>query len=316
MLSLFGGESANIQLYGKLPLAKDYLRVGCGDGSGRALREWLDMGFSGAAEHADQPILAFPMCFLRGTDEGAALFGCAWPSSDTGGLRQFPFTVFVERKRKVLLADLSAGLDHVDALRQRLDACFAARGNFGDGQSFLAAMRGQVLDIKGLDSAKHAELDLDTWLGSLWPERGLDGLHAVLAELETLRASPHKLPLRLPLLHGFSSTAQAHAWWYMLTELGLLKKSRVPHLFFPHDLSAEPSADGGAAFLVYFPAAPTASDARWLSAVGEERCGPGDFCHGRKRASLDARAIPEQVAPLSDSLRGALISFKAKGGAH
>ena len=37
----FRRESPQLQLYGKLPLAKDYLRVGASKGAGLDLRDWL-----------------------------------------------------------------------------------------------------------------------------------------------------------------------------------------------------------------------------------------------------------------------------------
>ena len=36
MFSFLRKESVALQLYGKLPLAKDYLRIGCGQGAGAA----------------------------------------------------------------------------------------------------------------------------------------------------------------------------------------------------------------------------------------------------------------------------------------
>src|SRR5262245_31500865 len=110
MFSFLRSETAGVELYGKLPLAKDYLRVGCGEGSGLALREWLDRAFSGAADSVHPPQLAYPMRFVTGDALGAPLSGCAWPSSDAGGLRKFPFALFVERKRKPLVEDLAHSL--------------------------------------------------------------------------------------------------------------------------------------------------------------------------------------------------------------
>jgi hypothetical protein len=89
-----GNENAALQLYGKLPLAKDYLRIGCGDGAGRDLREWLDRTFGTGR---DQLVLHEPLRFI-GQGEKEPLQGILWPSSDAGGLRLFPFTLFVERR--------------------------------------------------------------------------------------------------------------------------------------------------------------------------------------------------------------------------
>ena len=46
MLSRFRKEVASVELYGKLPIAKDYLRIGCGEGAGLAFRDFLDQAIS------------------------------------------------------------------------------------------------------------------------------------------------------------------------------------------------------------------------------------------------------------------------------
>ncbi len=124
-------ESLPLHLYGKLPIAKDYLRVGCGDGAARELREWLDQGFSTAPPGGAAPTLAFPMRFLAGDawsgrasgagvltkwlgrigGDASALVGCMWPSSDAGGLRPFPLALLLERDRRVVARELELGLE-------------------------------------------------------------------------------------------------------------------------------------------------------------------------------------------------------------
>ena len=64
MLSRFRREIAAVELYGKLPIAKDYLRVGGGEESGLALRDWLDRGFSPTSDAEHRPLLAWPGRFV------------------------------------------------------------------------------------------------------------------------------------------------------------------------------------------------------------------------------------------------------------
>ena len=70
MLNRFRKEIAPIELYGKLPIAKDYLRIGGGTGAGIALRDWLDQGFSSRVERGAVPTLAWPGRFLIGGFSG------------------------------------------------------------------------------------------------------------------------------------------------------------------------------------------------------------------------------------------------------
>ena len=75
-------ESPELQVYGKLPLAKDYLRIGASSGASMALRSWLDEGFSGGPRGERQPRLAWPARFIIGSRWGGApLLGWELPDA-------------------------------------------------------------------------------------------------------------------------------------------------------------------------------------------------------------------------------------------
>jgi hypothetical protein len=311
MFGFFQKDTAQLQLYGKLPIAKDYLRIGYGEGVARSLREWLDRAFSGVADAASPSVLPYPMRFLTAGEEGPPLMGSIWPSSDAGGLRLFPFAVAVERKARSLLTDLEEGLGRAEGLWPKIEAIHAAHGNFGDGRSFLAAMRGQMLDAHKAPALPRERVDLETWTGALWPDRGGEGLDDTLDRLGELRGSRRGTPLRLPLVAGLSLTAQVHGWWRVMSALDLVDSGSVPTLFFPQPLAPleEPL------FLTVFRGPLRVEDLPWLCSAREETLEePGDLCDSLPRRIVDAVPAPEKIALLADSLAGAIAGFKGRSG--
>ncbi|MFT5155411.1 MAG: hypothetical protein ACI841_005424, partial [Planctomycetota bacterium] len=306
MFSFLRKETLSLQLYGKLPLAKDYLRIGSGDGAGRHLREWLDQSFSGAAGTA-APALPFAMRFML--DAGASpLMGCLWPSSDSGGLRPFPFSVFLERKRKPLVADVESGLEHAEGVWRRIDSTHNSHRNAPDGQSYLGAMRAQTLDLETIDSEHSSSMDFSPWLEALFGSDGKDGLERVFAGLQMLVPSSPRGPLRLPLVSNMSPIPQVVAWWNVAVQIGLFPSNQVPSVFFPHQMVDEEEP----AFVLFFPRMIQTGDVRWLSSARSgSACGPGDFAAGEEARLSTGQASSEGAAPLTDSLRGALLSFSA-----
>lgn len=240
MFSFLGKEQAPIQLYGKLPLAKDYLRVGAGQGAGQGLRDWLDRAFSQAPNAKDALTLPWPAAFVLGESWGAPLIGAAWPSSDTGGLRPFPFVTFVERKKKSVQEDWEQGAALAAAIWNRLHAIYDAREEHSDAQSFLAKMRGEQIDFAALETPPAESIDFEMWLAALWPGKGKEGLLETLCALEALRRSAHRGPIRLPLVADLPSRPQAHAWLKLLVEFNLVGRDLLPSLFFP--LPPKPAA--------------------------------------------------------------------------
>ncbi|HUR27990.1 MAG TPA: hypothetical protein VM509_07380 [Planctomycetota bacterium] len=233
MFSFLGKESCAVQVYGKLPLAKDYLRVGAGSGSGQALRDWLDRAFSQGASTKTPLALPWPAALIAGESWGAPLCGAAWPSGDAGNLRPFPFVAFVERKKKALHEDLLHGLPVSSPVFDWLAEAYAARDSESDGASFLAAMRKREIAIDKLVPFEAERVDFDAWLSGLWPEQGKDGLLELLRGLEALRRSSYRGPLRLPLVGNLPTRPQVTAWFRLLVEMNLVGRDALPTVIFP-----------------------------------------------------------------------------------
>jgi hypothetical protein len=309
MFSFLGRENPPVQLYGKLPIAKDYLRLGCGEGSARDLREWLDRAFGGSMDASQQLVLSEPLRFLGQSDKDP-LQGVLWPSSDAGGLRRFPFTLCVARKRKALANDLEEGLGQAEGVWRKLahlrEECLAA----ADGQGLLGSLRGRELELTESERVESVSTDLDAWVAALWPEDGLDGLHEMMGSIRTQARSGHAAPYRVPLVRGLPLRDQVLGWVGVFRALGALN-GELPSLFFS---MRSLGASGDLASLVVARSPLTEDQAVWLLPPGGVDLGPADFLPAFAETEPEVSSPPEGETPLRDALRTVLDSFLSQGG--
>ncbi len=318
MFSFRRRESPRLELYGKLPLAKDYLRIGCGAGTGLALREWLDQGFSGTAE--SQPVLARPLCFVAATESAEPVQGCLWPSSDAGGLRRFPLAILVERRRKALLSDLAAGLDQACGVWSRLREVHSTCRAQADGQALLTSLRGVELDLDDVAPQTPERFALEDWLSALWPGEGTAGLLGTLEALGAPALQSERECLRLPLAVDLPLRDQVHGWLWILERAGLVRAADLPTFFYPMEPDGEqdglePASDEPACLFVARSALAPAH-ARWLTSAREGSLGPGDLCAGTARRAGPRTPAPEGGSALAPSLRGILAGFRGRSPAR
>lgn len=315
MFGFLRRESPALQLYGKLPLAKDYLRLGFGDGAGLALRDWLDATFSGNAAGQTAPALPGSLRFLIGDAWGGCLQGLMYPSSDAGGLRPFPFVLAVERARRAMVADMARSLAACAAAWNELDTRFRQSAALADGRSLLNACRGVELAIADLPVVPPTAVALEPWLSALWPESGRKGLEADLERLANVRAAED--PLRLPLAAGCSQRQQVLAWLEILARLGKIDPQGCPTIFFPGATASEEGElddDAAPRFLTVFRAAARKADGNWLGTATSDPLGPGDLAAGKPIAWLAGEPAAEGTPPLSTSLRLAVTNYLRRRG--
>ena len=89
-----------ISCYGKLPVYKDFIFISTDARETYYFKEWMDKGFGksqdkGLSSAGYRILIAFPQ-------QRNIVVASIWNSSDTGGLRQFPFAFFVVLPRGVL----------------------------------------------------------------------------------------------------------------------------------------------------------------------------------------------------------------------
>ncbi len=296
-------ERPPIQLYGKLPLAKDYLRLGLGDGAGLALRDWLDRTYSTEAHPEYVPEPACAMRFVIGDVLDGTLQGVLRPSSDAGGLRPFPFVICVERKKRVLLEEIEGSFAQSQRLWSELDRRFRKCAEQPDGQQALATLRGQAIDVDELPDAEPSHVALDAWLDALWPDAGRDGLERFLTTLHGPVRGDANRPIRLPLAAGLPTRDQVGAWLEILTRLSLHDGDTLPTAFFPQSASAS-----DAPFVTVFRAPLDSSHAAWLAPATEQPLGLGDLASGHAPAAGRGADRPTHSS-LAASLRSTLTGF-------
>jgi hypothetical protein len=303
MFSFRKKDAAPLQVYGKLPLAKDYLRIGCSQGGALALRGWLDQAFSGSAEKSAQPVLPWPMRFLLGGP--APLIGCAWPSSDAGGLRRFPFAMMVDRKKRALQDDLRADWSSCETTWRRLEELHRDNASRADGRDFLAALRGVQVDPSEPEVPERVQLE--AWTKGLFGEEGERGLSALLEALRGVDAGARQ-PIRLPLVSDLPPTVQVQAWWGILRELRLAGSEGTPSLFFPQPGSAgtEP------AYVTAFTGPLGVADAEWLTSLSAVPLAESDLAPRTACTLGESAPTHENLPPLVDSLRGVLVGLRGR----
>jgi type VI secretion system ImpM family protein len=87
-----------VSCYGKLPVYKDFLRSNLAGREAQAFKQWLDKGVSHYWGERDgyRGVTIYPHGFLlRYPGTARYVIGYLWGSHDEGGLRSFPFSLFI-----------------------------------------------------------------------------------------------------------------------------------------------------------------------------------------------------------------------------
>ncbi len=139
-----------VNAYGKLPIYKDFISSGLTEGPAREFRTWLDRGFSHrwSTDETCRDVVIPPHSFLfRLPDSKGYAAGSLWGSSDEGGLRKFPFTLFFTFPGGHAAADPVAAVEYLADLEKRANEL---RFLFGPGASlasFYQAYRGAEIEV-------------------------------------------------------------------------------------------------------------------------------------------------------------------------
>lgn len=239
--------AAPVSAYGKLPLYKDFLRLGPASREARALRQWLDRGISHywaeREETREHPIglhgflLSFP-------GSRRQLLGSLWGSHDEGELRRFPFALFValprDRGRFPRLSSLAV-LDQVlgKAAEMRQELATAS-----DVDYFYRRFRGATWDlVRERDDElrdrlirETAEVTEGELAAAFYGEAGIEEWTALRVYLRRRLGSDSRMPFaaRLPSSPLLPLATQVAFWCALLNAWG--DKQRAPcNLLFALD---------------------------------------------------------------------------------
>lgn len=305
-MALFGfgkPKPSPVELYGKLPIAKDYLRVGGGAGGGLALRSWMDATYSTGNVDRSADRFPWPMRFVLGAErDGDPVLGSLWNSTDAGGERAFPFAIFAECSAKQVRQSIGEGLERLIDIWQDCESLYYLHEDSGDGESFLARARGRTT-MPDEDPAAQTPFPLAIWAASLWPADGLGGLENVFREIQGLARQDYDGGVRVPLIVDISMPAQVAAWLVVLERAGLLEERRPPTVFFPQGV---PPA-GEPAFLTVFRRPLTTADRIWLASAKDPQSGMrADLCGSAPRHQSELRSEDQGDVPLVQAVARAI----------
>jgi type VI secretion system ImpM family protein len=220
-----------LQAYGKLPIYKDFISVGLTDPTAKEFRQWLDRGFSrrwAVDEQYRETEIPAHGFLLRLPESRGYVAGALWGSSDEGGLRKFPFTVFLSVPAGQPAADPLAAVHYLVPFERR---CEEIRDGYAAGASlaaFYKAYRGAEFEC-AVKTREQAYRELKSAIGdflvsefaeSLFGARAAARWPVFLGSLEDA-ASRANGPgaLRLPLSGVLPRSREITMWLRWLDRL-------------------------------------------------------------------------------------------------
>ncbi|MGH9369724.1 MAG: type VI secretion system-associated protein TagF [Thermoanaerobaculia bacterium] len=236
---------APLHAYGKLPIYKDFISVGLTEPGAREFRAWLDRGFShrwAADEAYRETEIPRHMFLLRLPESGASVAGCLWGSRDQGGLRRFPFTIFVTLAEGHRAADPLAATEYLPLLERRSDAVARDFGPGGSLADFYRAFRGTEFDlpvklrerIRREARGDLEQVSISSFAAALFGEEAPGRWPALLAGLEAISTEPRgdvARAVRIALSGGLSRARQLQFWLLWLSRSGS-HRNRVSGLLY------------------------------------------------------------------------------------
>lgn len=215
-----------VSIYGKLPIYKDFLRHALAGAECQAFKRWLDQGLSqlwASSEERSPHEIAGHAIFLTFPATGKRLLVHLRGSHDAGGLRRFPFTIFVTLpvEKGVPLAQLSA-LEQLTRQARGLEDRIGAAANVDE---LFPLIRTTALKLELRDPATPFDWfegeglpSLGAFARDLFPEdesgRSLRSLASILKRLRGREG----VALRLPTSSLLPKDRQAALWALLLDE--------------------------------------------------------------------------------------------------
>jgi type VI secretion system ImpM family protein len=233
-----------LQAYGKLPIYKDFISVGLTDPAAREFRQWIDRGYSyrWAENEAYRDATISPHGFLvRLPESKSCVAGVLWGSSDEGGLRRFPFAVFLSFPAGQPAADPFAALHYLAALERQ---CAEIREGYAAGASlpaFYKAYRGAEFEC-ALPTREQSQRELKLALGTLTVAELAEALYAeqanelwplLGAELGEAARSDASGAIRLPLSGALPRSREIGFWLRWIDRVEGGRRRPATGLLFP-----------------------------------------------------------------------------------
>ncbi len=235
-------HTAPISLFGKLPIAADFLRRRCFGGAGAAFREWLSrVEASSSGVRVGWRLLYLPEGYAE------TVVAQVVPSIDATGTRRFPLALYAAVPRVALGTEASEIVGRaLDAWREIGEACRAVRSasiaeldDALDEHCVHVAASNYILhEVVGLRAVARSATECggeSEFAHRLWR------LRTILADLANRRFRGPQIPcLALPLARGISFESQALAWLKVLQPHGVGGRGDTAlNLAMPHPCDGE-----------------------------------------------------------------------------
>lgn len=144
------GEALPLNLWGKLPIYKDFISAGLTDDASREFKEWISNGFSrlwSTNDELREEEIGFHSFVLNMPRAARTVAGCLWGSHDEGGLRRFPFSVFAVLPLGRHFSDPVCALEALEVVEEKASAIRRNWDSPGTLTPFYAAFRGATMEI-------------------------------------------------------------------------------------------------------------------------------------------------------------------------
>jgi len=233
----------SLNAYGKLPIYKDFISTGLTDPAAREFKTWLDRAFSHrwSVDENYRDVEIAPHSFLFRLPDGKGFVaGSLWGSSDEGGLRRFPFTLFLSFPAGQAAADPLTAVEYLSLLEARARDLREQYGSGASLASFHQTYRGASLDcpLKTRDQIRREIHESDPGvLLSTFAESilGADGASAWPSLLEELsRASSDGAgAIRLPLGGALPRHRELEFWLLWIAQQDRTRRRPPCGILYP-----------------------------------------------------------------------------------
>lgn len=246
--SVFSGgdaafENLELRAYGKLPIYKDYILLGCEPEPATEFKRWLDVAFGlRIASLGDKNIRPeSPKRLLWMLPEtGQAAVASLWPSSDEGGLRKFPFSFFATVPKSALgAASIAERLPHLLGVWQALEAQYGQSNSASDIGEFYEQFSERSMQSIAIDTTGDSSTSLEQWFQAFGASDSGEFAGQLTENVSELIASGREygsggasLAVRLPLAPGIAQSFQVEMWMAVFQK-HLKKCSRWPSMLLP-----------------------------------------------------------------------------------
>lgn len=235
-----------VSIYGKLPIYKDYIQVGCNEKRTAEFKHWLEEAFGQPYEIFDGRTVPIekPHKIIFSLSDGKSLvIATIWPSTDEGGLRKFPFSTFAVLPRSMF--DGQSLIELWPAL-QSVWSQFTNLYEQAKSQQDITALYEKFKETQvnfelDIEATPPEPLNFQTWINAYEPDipqlyadsltKNIRKFIEIYRELESEGYAPS---VRMPLAPDTSIPLQTDVWLNSFAT-ALKHCRRFPTLIVPYE---------------------------------------------------------------------------------